>query len=72
MNSATSKLDRRRFLRVIGTASGAVGAGVALLPATTIEAEAYNPGNEEMKARYRLTDDVKAFYRTNGYETLKK
>jgi hypothetical protein len=72
MNSATSKLDRRRFLRVIGTASGAVGAGVALVPATTVEAEAYNPGNEETKARYRLTDDVKAFYRTNGYETLKK
>jgi hypothetical protein len=72
MNSGPSKLDRRRFLRVIGTASGAVGAGVGLLPATTVEAEAYNPGNEETKARYRLTDDVKAFYRTNGYETLKK
>ena len=29
-------------------------------------------GKDETKARYRETDHVKAFYRTNGYETLKK
>jgi len=36
------------------------------------EAQAYNPGEEEARARYRETDHVKAFYRVNGYETLKK
>ena len=36
------------------------------------EAEAYDPGSEETKGRYRESDHVKAFYRTNGYETLKK
>lgn len=72
MTERRSQLDRRKFLRAMGTASGAVGVGVALVPVTTEEAQAYNPGNEETKARYRLTDDVQAFYRTNGYETLKK
>jgi hypothetical protein len=32
----------------------------------------YDPGNAETRSRYRETDHVKAFYRTNGYETLKK
>jgi hypothetical protein len=36
------------------------------------EAQAYDPGNDETRARYRESDHVKAFYRTNGYETLKK
>ncbi|MDB5650992.1 MAG: formate dehydrogenase, partial [Hyphomicrobiales bacterium] len=67
MQSVRSKLDRRGFLRALTTASGAVGAGVALVPVTTVEAEAYDPGPDETRARYRLTDDVKAFYRTNGY-----
>ncbi len=30
-------------------------------------AQAYNPGNDEKKARYRETDHVKAFYATNRY-----
>ncbi|PIK72131.1 formate dehydrogenase, partial [Methylobacterium frigidaeris] len=30
------------------------------------------PGSAETRSRYRETDHVKAFYRTNGYETLKK
>ena len=53
--------------------------GLALVPpaatltvASTSSAEAYDPGPEETRARYRETDDVRAFYRTNGYETLKK
>ncbi|MFL5126101.1 MAG: formate dehydrogenase, partial [Microvirga sp.] len=41
-------------------------------PLAATDAEAYNPGNDETKARYRETDHVKAYYRTNGYETLKK
>jgi len=36
------------------------------------QTNAYDPGRDESRARYRETDHVKAFYRTNGYETLKK
>ena len=64
-------LDRRNFLRSIGGASTVAAAAIAS-PIAATEAEAYNPGNEETKGRYRESDHVKAFYRTNGYETLKK
>ena len=64
----TSAINRRNFLRAAGVAPAAAIATV-ILPR---EVEAYDPGNEETKARYRETDHVKAFYRTNGYETLKK
>ena len=64
-------MDRRNFLRSIGGASTVAAAAIAS-PIAATEAEAYNPGNEETKGRYRESDHVKAFYRTNGYETLKK
>lgn len=64
-------LDRRNFLRTIGGASTVVVAAVAS-PLGAEEAQAYDPGPDETKGRYRETDHVKAFYRTNGYETLKK
>ena len=64
----TSAINRRNFLRAASVAPAAAVATVVL----SGEAEAYDPGKEEMKARYRETDHVKAFYRTNGYETLKK
>ena len=64
-------IDRRNFLRAVGGASTAAVAAVAS-PVATTEANANNPGRDEKKARYRETDHVKAFYRTNGYETLKK
>jgi hypothetical protein len=64
-------MDRRNFLRSVGGASTVAAAAVAS-PIAATDAEAYNPGNEETKARYRESDHVKAFYRTNGYETLKK
>jgi hypothetical protein len=63
-------MDRRNFLRAVGGVSTAAVAVASPIAAT--EAEAYDPGGEEMKARYRETDHVKAYYRTNGYETLKK
>jgi hypothetical protein len=63
-------LDRRRFLRSLGGASTAAVAAASPIAAT--EAEAYDPGNDETRSRYRETDHVKAFYLTNGYETLKK
>ena len=65
-----SAMDRRNFLRAVGGASTAAVAAAAPIAAT--EAQAYDPGGEETKARYRETDHVKAYYRTNGYDTLKK
>ena len=59
------------FLRALGGASTAAVAAVAS-PIAATEAAAYDPGADETKARYRESDHVKAFYRTNGYETLKK
>lgn len=64
--------ERRTFLRSLGTASVAAAAVTALPPAAS-EAQAYNPGQQETRARYKAdSPDVQAFYWTNGYETLKK
>ena len=63
-------LDRRSFLRGVGGASTAAVAAVAA-PIAATEEQAYDPGQEETRTRYRESDHVKAFYRTNGYETLK-
>jgi hypothetical protein len=63
-------MDRRNFLRAVGGVSTVAVAAASPIAAT--EVEAYDPGREETKARYRETDHVKAYYRTNGYETLKK
>ena len=71
-NRKTDKgVDRRGFLRSLGGVSTAAVAAVAA-PIAATEAEAYDPGNDETRARYRETDHVKAFYLSNGYETLKK
>ena len=67
----TKAMDRRNFLRTMGGAS-TVAVAAAASPIAATEAQAYDPGREETKARYRESDHVKAFYRTNGYETLKK
>ena len=64
-------MDRRNFLRSLGGASTVAAAAVAS-PIAATEANAYDPGADETKGRYRESDHVKAFYRTNGYETLKK
>jgi len=62
-------LSRRNFLRAFGGASTTAVAAATLAPG---EAQAYDPGEEETRARYQETDHVKAFYRVNGYQTLKK
>ena len=63
--------SRRRWTGADSCARSAAApaAAAAASPIAPTEAEAYDPGKEETKARYRETDDVKAFYRTNGYET---
>lgn len=64
-------LDRRNFLRAFGGATTAVA--VAATALTPDEAEAYDPGPEETAAKYQPdAPDVQNFYRTNGYETLKR
>ena len=64
-------MDRRKFFGAVGGASS-VAVAVAVSPLTVTEAVAYDPGKDETRARYRETENVKAFYRTVGYETLKK
>ncbi|TIQ68037.1 MAG: formate dehydrogenase [Mesorhizobium sp.] len=63
-------MNRRNFLHAFGGAS--TTAAVAAVTLSPGEAQAYDPGEEETRARYRETEHVKAFYRVNGYETLKK
>jgi hypothetical protein len=66
-------MDRRSFIRTLGNGSAVAAAAAAAPIVAATDAEAYDPGAEQRKARYRSdSDDVKAFYRTNGYETLKK
>jgi hypothetical protein len=74
MSSANqSPPSRRRFLRAVGSASTVAVAATAAPILTIDEAKAYDPGKEERRARYQPNSaDVQAFYRTNGYETLKK
>lgn len=73
MNSEKrNSVDRRSFLRTAGGGSAAAAAAL-VSPLAGTEAQAYNPGGDETKARYQeKAADVQAFYRTNGYETLKK
>lgn len=64
-----NSLDRRGLLKALGLAPAAVVATSAAVP----QAQAYDPGPHETRARYQPdSPDVQAFYRTNGYETLKK
>jgi hypothetical protein len=72
MNRTEKKaIDRRNFLRTMGGAS-TVAVAAAASPLAASDAQAYDPGEDETKGRYRESDHVKAFYRTNGYETLQK
>jgi hypothetical protein len=68
-SSPSGAYNRRHFLRALGGASAAT---VTVVVAPTPVAEAYDPGSEETRARYRETEDVKAFYRTNRYEGTKR
>ncbi len=65
-------MDRRNFLRAVGGASTAAAVTAVAASVAPSEAQAYDPGEEETRSRYQETDHVKAFYRTAGYETLKK
>ena len=64
MSDAKDKVavDRRSFFKALGA-----GAAVAVTPAVATPAAAMDPGADEKRARYRETDHVKAFYRSNRY-----
>jgi hypothetical protein len=68
-NRRPATTTRRAALRSL-VAAPALGLAMAVPAAQP--ARAYDPGSDERRSRYRETDHVKAFYRTNGYETLKK
>jgi hypothetical protein len=58
------RVDRRGFLKSIG------GVGVAAATVASVgsvSAEAAENEADKRKARYRETDHVKAYYRTNRY-----
>jgi hypothetical protein len=60
------ELQRRGFLKALGLGAGAAAVGVvgdaAVTPASASESQ-----DERKKSRYRETDHVKTFYRTNRY-----
>ncbi|MDP2358809.1 MAG: formate dehydrogenase [Beijerinckiaceae bacterium] len=57
-------LDRRSFFRGLGGVAAVAGAATA----TGVDpAVAQQPRTERTKARYRESEHVKAFYRTNRY-----
>ncbi len=66
MHRRSLELSRRNFFR--GAAQASV-AGALVSGSLSSKAEAYTPGGEEMRGRYRVTDHVKAYYATNAYET---
>jgi hypothetical protein len=59
-------MGRRGFLKALGLGSGAAAVGVAG-DAALSPAKAQEGQDDRKKARYRETDHVKAFYRTNRY-----
>ena len=60
-------MDRRSFIRTLGSGSAVAAAAAAAPIVAATDAEAYDPGAEQRKARYKETDHVKAFYRVNRY-----
>lgn len=59
-------VDRRGFLRSVGGAGAVAAAAVSSVVAPT-PAEASENEADRKKARYKESDHVKAFYRTNRY-----
>lgn len=61
-----AKLPRRGFLKALGLGAG-VAAGGVVADAATTPAAASETADQRKKARYRLTDHVATYYRTNRY-----
>lgn len=67
MADKTEGLNRRGFLSAFGLGAGVAAAGAAGVAATVAPAAAQEKDDEKVKARYKVTDHVKAFYRVNRY-----
>ena len=52
-------MDRRNFLRAVGGASTVAAVAAVASPIAATEAQAYDPGRDETKARYRESDHVR-------------
>lgn len=65
MTETTNSNARRGFLKALGLGAGAAAAVV--VPAAAQTAPPKENKAEREKARYRETEHVKAFYRTNRY-----
>ncbi len=62
-----TNVDRRGFLKALGTGAAGSVATVAGVAAVPMAAEAAENAVDKVKTRYRETEHVKAFYRTNRY-----
>lgn len=60
------EVDRRSFFKSLGGASAAAAVAVAA-PIAASPAAATENQNERTKARYKESEHVKTFYRTNRY-----
>ena len=60
-----AKMDRRDALRALGVGAGAAATAAGAL-STPAKADS-ETDNEKRKARYKETDDVRAYYRVNRY-----
>ena len=58
-------LGRREFLRTLG--AGATVAAASAAPLASAAIADTESGDERRKARYKETDHVKAFYKSNRY-----
>jgi division protein CdvB (Snf7/Vps24/ESCRT-III family) len=64
---ANAVANRRGFLRSLGASAAGATAAVVGVTAAAPSAEAAENAAERVKKRYRETDHVKAYYRTNRY-----
>ena len=65
-NNDGKAVGRRGFLRGVGIGALSVGAMTVSPLASSAKADS-ETNDEKRKSRYRVTDDVKAFYRVNRY-----
>ena len=63
----TKTVDRRNFLKVLGSGAGATTLAVAGSVVAPAPAEAVESAADKKKKRYQETDHVRAYYRTNRY-----
>lgn len=63
--SAKAAVERRDVLKLIGL--GGAGAAAAVAPVVVTPAEARENRDTRARARYRDTEHVQTYYRTNRY-----